>query len=298
MRRKQFEDTAEDADRWLVSYADFITLIFAFFVMMYSVSSVQEKKLLALSHSVGQALGLKANNHQGLEMQQTMTMSVPLPEPLLPAEHLPINPIQLVELPEPLEVWQATALSRQSLPEPVSEQQQHSQLQQQRFLQHQQAMTQIADQLRSRFADLIAEGKIHVVQSSWGISIEVNASLLFAPADAKLSTASIQTLKSIADLLKKPGYKIRVEGHTDNKPIKTPYFPSNWELSSARATGVLRHLIDLGIEGSRLSAVGYADTRALSDNQSGEGRNRNRRVQLMVFAEDNADPTADYNGVN
>ena len=291
MRRKTFEESNDNADRWLVSYADFITLIFAFFVMMYSVSSVQEKKLLALSQSVGTALGLTANHHT---LHESMANPVPqvltvLTEPV----RVSIDPISLVPMPDLLEVMPQQELLRTPQPESPIASEQQAQQEQQSLKRQKQAMNHIARQLEEKLSTLISQGKIHIVQSNWGISIEINASLLFAPAEAQLSHESLHTLRSIADLLKQQTYLIRVEGHTDDKPINTPNFPSNWELSSARATGVVRHLIGLGIDSKRLSAIGYGDTRALADNSKTEGRIRNRRVQLMVFAEDNPENSKD-----
>lgn len=288
---RRFEEPEENADRWLVSYADFITLIFAFFVMMYSVSSVQEKKLMALSQSVGTALGLTATANALPE-----TLNAPLPQlvtRLAEPVKLVVEPINLVPMPPMIELANAPDLLQTLLKEPPSADEQQAHQEQQSLVRHKQAMSHMANQLEQKLAALISQGKIHIVQSNWGISIEINASLLFAPAEAKLSHESLDTLKAIADLLKQQDYLIRVEGHTDDKPIKTPNFPSNWELSSARATGVVRHLIGLGIASKRLSAIGYGDTRALADNAQTEGRNRNRRVQLMVFAEDNLSGSAD-----
>lgn len=293
MRRRHFEEPADNADRWLVSYADFITLIFAFFVMMYSVSSVQEKKLLALSQSVGNALGLTATASANA---LTESLSTPLPQLVnIAAEplKLAVEPISLVPIPPLIEVLAQPELLQTEVIEPPSADEQQAQKEQQSLVRRKQAMSHIAQQLEQKLSALISQGKIHIVQSNWGISIEINASLLFAPAEAKLSHDSLHTLKEIADLLKQQDYLIRVEGHTDDKPIKTPNFPSNWELSSARATGVVRHLIGLGIDSRRLSAIGYGDTRALADNSQSDGRNRNRRVQLMVFAEDNGASGAD-----
>ena len=287
MKRKRFEEPEDNSDRWLVSYADFITLIFAFFVMMYSVSSVQEKKLQALSQSVGLALGLNSTSNKIAEVDE----SIRLPQSphlgvVVEPVRLTIFPIDLVPIPSMIELINQPELGHTNHSEPLNAIEPHEQQEHESLLKHKQAMSHIAQQLEQKLSSQISQGKIHIAQSNWGISIEINASLLFAPAEAQLSHESLDTLKSIADLLQQQEYLIRIEGHTDDKPIKTPNFPSNWELSSARATGVVRQLIGLGIESKRLSAVGYADTRSLADNKHAEGRNRNRRVQIMIFAEE------------
>lgn len=277
MTRKKIEDEQDNPERWLVSYADFMTLMFAFFVMLYSVSSVQEKKLQELSQSVGAALGFIPLS----KIQPGRPLPDPslIPEALNPFSPIAIDPINLVPMPAPIELLNPGTII------------QHNNTQQDgpqnSLLRQQQAMQQMAQQLEKNLSSLIEQGKIHIVQSNWGISIEINASLLFAPAEVKLNQESRQTLQSIADVLKQQHYSIRVEGHTDDKPIQTASVPSNWELSSARATGVVRLLIALGIESNRLSAIGYAETRPLADNQTAEGRLRNRRVQMMIYADEN-----------
>ena len=278
MMRKFHEDQSDNVDRWLVSYADFITLLLAFFIMLYGVSSLQEKKLQALSQSLGTALGMKPSLHTG----DTTALRESTPEAVL--HRLPplkIDPIELIPMPPPLLVPELPhTLAEQALNQQQAEQQ-HS------LLNQQQAMQYMVTQLEHNLAPLINSGKIHIVQSHWGISIEINASLLFAPGEAKLGMESRRTLQSIADVLQQHPYAIRVEGHTDDKPIRNPAFPSNWELSSARATGVVRWLIDLAIDSKRLSAVGYGDTHPVADNDTAEGRLRNRRVQLMILTNDN-----------
>jgi chemotaxis protein MotB len=131
---------------------------------------------------------------------------------------------------------------------------------------------------------LVSQGKVRVTQSNWGISVEINASILFAPAEAKLNPNSVDILQSIAEVLKNDSQLIHVEGHTDDKVINTNQFPSNWELSAARAGSVIRLFIHTGIEAKRLVAIGYADNKPLAPNDSAEGRLRNRRVQLMIMA--------------
>lgn len=282
MSRKRIKDDLDNPDRWLVSYADFITLMFAFFVMLYSVSSVQEKKLFELSQSVGAALGISAATINTAEMESVDSALI---EAILQhASPITIEPINLVAIPTLLETFDQPEI----IWEDPNQSRQHEQ--QQFLLRQQYAMNEMVQQLEQNLSSLITEGKIHIVQSNWGISIEINASLLFAPAEAKLNKESRKTLQSIADVLKNQNYSIRVEGHTDDKPIQTPMFPSNWELSSARATGVVRLLIALGIDSNRLSAIGYAQTKPLAENISNEGRIRNRRVQLMVIANENSNP--------
>jgi chemotaxis protein MotB len=114
------------------------------------------------------------------------------------------------------------------------------------------------------------------------LDIQLNEQILFPSGEARFSSAAFRALDPIAALLRQQAYHITVEGHTDNIPIANERFPSNWELSAARAAYVVRYLIDQGIAAGRLKAVGYADTRPLAGNDSAGGRRTNRRVTLVV----------------
>lgn len=124
--------------------------------------------------------------------------------------------------------------------------------------------------------------EVEVIASANRVNLVITNDVLFDAGSAALRPAGRNILGRIAELLRKYHYPIAVEGHTDNTPIHTPQFPSNWELSTARATTVTRFLIEHGIDRRLLSAVGYADTRPRADNSTAQGRARNRRVSLVV----------------
>jgi chemotaxis protein MotB len=241
MARKPYPEEPEQNDRWLVSYADFITLLFALFVVMYAVSSVQEHKVRQLSVSIGQALGKKVD-----PKAEHNTLPAPLAPELLP---------------------QSVARRNQS-----TVQREHKQ------------MKGMALALDDRLSALVKQGTVRVTRSSRGISIEINAAILFAPADARLNPDSIAALQSIAEVLRFHPNAIEVEGHTDNRAIETTTFPSNWELSAARASRVVRLLIDAGIDERRLLAIGHAANRPVASNETTQGRLRNRRVEIQVLS--------------
>lgn len=137
----------------------------------------------------------------------------------------------------------------------------------------------------SVMANLTVQGldkRLKVSQKAQGIHLEVRDNVLFAEASAELKPEGLRLLVSLAAILRQHQGIISVEGHTDNKPISSKQFPSNWELSSARATTVTRELITHGLDSSQLRAVGYADTRPLVNNSTSKGRARNRRVSLIL----------------
>ena len=238
MARKKYEEEPDNHERWFVSYADFITLLFAFFVVMYAISSLNEGKYRVLSNALGSAFG-KAP----VAINEIQT-------------EMPIRPL-------PNAKTRATEAK----------------------LRHErEQMTNIARDLQSVLAPLVREGKVRVTQTSRGVRVEINASVLFAPGEAKLTAESGQALKAVGSLLKEDNHAIQVEGHTDNVPIKNLVFPSNWELSGVRASSVVRLFIESGVDESRLTAIGHGPNQPVGPNETPEGRARNRRVVVTVLA--------------
>lgn len=242
MARKRYHEEPDNHERWLVSYADFITLLFAFFVVMYAISSLNEGKYRVLSNSLTGAFG------------KVMTVN-PKPVDAQTEQLVKLDPLPLVK-------------------NRVSEGLRKERAQ----------MTTMAKDILTVLEPLVREGKVRVTQTSRGITIEINASLLFAPGDARLNVDSIQALKAIASVLKLDTNAIQVEGHTDNLPIKNSIFPSNWELSAVRASTVARLLTENGVDENRVTAVGQGAKLPVSENETPEGRARNRRVSVTILS--------------
>jgi chemotaxis protein MotB len=127
------------------------------------------------------------------------------------------------------------------------------------------------------------KGQVEMTRKAHDIRLEVKDSLLFESGSAELKTAAATILENLIEILKRHPGRVAVEGHTDNQPIATMRYPSNWELSAARASTVARYLIMHGVASDRVHAVGYADTRPRSANETAEGRARNRRVTLVMY---------------
>lgn len=246
MARKKHEEEHENHERWLVSYADFITLLFAFFVVMYAISSVNEGKYRVLSESLGIAFGGPTEKTTVIREAERVRTIVPLP----------------IQMPQP---------QPQPRLDPAIKRERAQ-------------MTDIARDILKAMAPLISQGKVRVTQSARGVSVEINASVLFAPGEAKLSPESEAALRAVAKVLTKVDNAIQVEGHTDNVPISNAMFPSNWELSAVRASSVVRLFIDSGIDEKRMVAMGHAANEPVASNETPEGRMRNRRVQLMILS--------------
>jgi len=143
-------------------------------------------------------------------------------------------------------------------------------------------MRNVARDILQVMAPLVAAGKVRVLETTRGVTIEINDSILFAPGQALLQPALVKAMRAIADVLAPTDFPITIEGHTDNVPINTVQFPSNWELSAVRATTVLRLFADANVAAERLTAIGYADTRPVEPNVLADGRARNRRVTILI----------------
>jgi len=133
--------------------------------------------------------------------------------------------------------------------------------------------------------DLALGDDIEVIVNDGSISFRISSEILFGSGRAELEDAGLDVIDRLVPTLAAGGHRIIVEGHTDNLPIQTERFPSNWELSASRASSVVRYLQLAGIESTRLSATGYADTRPLADNDDEQGRASNRRVELIMQTE-------------
>jgi chemotaxis protein MotB len=142
----------------------------------------------------------------------------------------------------------------------------------------------LARKLQSSLAPLINAGRVRITQTNRGVTVEINASVLFDEGDAALAGNARETLQAVAGLLKDDTHAIEVEGHTDTTPISNAAFPSNWELSAVRASTVVRLFIDSGVLERRLAAIGRGANMPLASNGDPAGRARNRRVAITVLA--------------
>lgn len=144
--------------------------------------------------------------------------------------------------------------------------------------------TEIASEPQNDFAEGLGDlgGSIDVIERKNGISFRISNDVLFDSGKSELAEKGYVELEKLVSYLNRTEYRITVAGHTDNVPINTTRFPSNWELSSARAGSVVRFFQSKGIEPSRLVATGHADTKPLADNLTAENRSKNRRVELVL----------------
>jgi chemotaxis protein MotB len=242
MARRSKRPEHDNHERWMVSYADFITLLFAFFVVMYGISSVNEGKYKVFGAAINKAFGTKSSATEGGSV------------------HLTEEEIYFKSLVDRRNARLAEKQRKQN-----------------------ERMKNLANTLNDAMSKFVKNGQMNVSQTGRGVEIEINASALFNQGEADIQPEAKKTLADAAKVLVDNEYAIEVEGHTDNLPISTAKFPSNWELSSARASSVVRLFIDQGVVAKRLKAVGSADNQPVVPNDSPEGRARNRRVTITVL---------------
>jgi chemotaxis protein MotB len=266
----------------MVSYADFITLLFAFFVVMYAMSSVNEGRYRVLSGALSTAFSpADGNANGGGAATKTTTGTVAVPPQGVPSDvkspQVPSDMANAVtkEEPKPVNEPPIDPVDRAEIAK-TAERVQH--------------MTQLATKVDEHLQALVRDGQVHVTRGARGIAIEINAEVLFDPAKADLKPASFQALRSLAAVLAGFVEPLQIEGHSDDVPIATREFKSNWELSAARASSVARFLIEQGVAPNRIGVAGYAEFRPLTGNASSESRARNRRVTLLVLSADDTRP--------
>jgi chemotaxis protein MotB len=280
MRRGRRHDEEEpNHERWLVSYADFITLMFAFFVVMYSISSVSEGKYRVLSDSLMHAFD---------SSKQTSSM-VPAPIDLPIEQSLPYEQAEGTIEAEPVEGIKEEIMAEhdeqaEEIAKPVGGTD--------RF---KKSLGEIADDIRYELFPLIEEQLISVSNTDKAIEVEIKSELLFTSGNARLQSKAVPVLSNLAVIFSTFNNPIQVEGFTDDQPIKTTTFPSNWELSAARAASVVHIFMRKGIEPSRMSATGYAEFKPIADNSTAEGRLKNRRVMIIIPTVPDARETIETN---
>lgn len=229
MKKKKAPENKTSMERWLLTYSDLITLLMVFFVIMYALSSVNEKKFEAMSISLANAMG----GGQSVFDNPGATF--------VPG----ISDAETIETDD---------------------------------------LERIRKELQAYIDEHGLNDKVSVNIEDRGVVLSFQDVALFPLGSAELTANARVLINQIGQILLSTTQFIRVEGHTDNLPINTREFPSNWELSSARANSVLQQLIrELNFPQYRLSATGYGEFRPRAANDSMENRQRNRRVDIVVL---------------
>lgn len=249
MNRRERRRGHVNHERWLVSYADFITLLFAFFVVLYASSKADQKKQQQVSQAINsafRALALFPDSARKLSDLKNVS-AISRDQPVTP-----MNIVMGENLLSPAQVKDDLA--------------------------------KVQKQLEKMLSNQIAEHTVSIQMGKDGLVISLREAGFFNSGSATPQPATLPVLRQIAAVLGKTSYEVRIEGHTDNLPIHNDLFDSNWELSSARATRIARVFVDTrSIPPDRLSAAGYAEFHPVASNDTDAGRAENRRVDLVIM---------------
>ncbi len=268
MARKKKHEEHVNAEAWAIPYGDLVTLLFALFTVMYAMSSVNEGKFRVLSDSLIAAfrgapksmhpinIGEKEAGKGGNKRLAAIapTTLIKLPENAAAASDEPVRHARAVNVKNPAEMVPGVLVR----------------------LEH-----QVQDALKG----LIDAKLVTVRRQSLWLEVEINTDILFPSGSDAFSPAAMPVLKKLADVLKPFPNPIRVEGHTDDRPIHTAAFPSNWELSAARAASVVHEFTRDGVDPLRLEIVGFGQYHPIESNKTAAGRNANRRVSILILEE-------------
>jgi len=227
-------------ERWLVSYADFITLLFAFFVVMFASSQADKKKLAGASQAMQSAFN------------QSVIFDAHSDKP-------PLDDQSAISTP---------TVAPTITPAEANET----------------AQEQMREELKLALSTEIASNAVSMRETDAGLVISLHEAGFFASGSADIRKQALPTLEKIGEAIAKAKNNIRVEGHTDNRPIHTAQFASNWELSTTRATRIAHYFLEMpGMDATRFSAAGYAEFHPVASNDTEEGRMQNRRVDIVLL---------------
>lgn len=287
MARRHRHEEHMNHEAWAIPYGDLITLLLAFFVVMYAMSSVNEGKYRVLSDSLVAAFRGSPRTLEPIQVGEKQVGSgADISMTIVQQAMLEGQPR---EMPEPSPMIATDLVRRDSRQAPDTAYDSEA-------LRSEAAVRElesVAQEVERAMAGMIEDKLIVVRRHGLWVEVEIRTDILFPSGVATLSPHALKVLQQLAQTLKPFPNPIRVEGHTDNRPISTRAFPSNWELSAARAASVVHVLMRTGLDPARLAVIGLGEHRPAQGNDTADGRNANRRV-LLVILSGNGMPEGDY----
>ena len=274
MSRRKHHEEHQNHEAWAIPYGDLITLLLAFFVVMYAVSSVNEGKYRVLSDSLVAAFRGQPMTMQPVQVgQKQLGSGADLSMSLVQQDMLTGQPREMfAPLPlKPIEVEPGRGESpSQSLSQPGAPGKGQGNL------------DAVEEEVGRAMAELVEQGLVSVRRRQATVEVEIRTDILFGSGSATLTRDAEAVIARIGRVLARFRNAVLVEGHTDDRPISTAQFPSNWELSAARAASVVHVLTENGVPGGQVTVVGFAEFRPVASNEEAAGRNANRRVLVVV----------------
>ncbi|MDF3982079.1 flagellar motor protein MotD [Luteibacter sp. PPL201] len=291
MKRRHHEEHVNH-ERWAIPYGDLITLLLALFVVMYAVSAVNETKFKVMAQSINEAFNGTGKVIDPVSQSSPATQ-VPLPNQSRSPTASPIAKIDVPIPPRnlPLPGHEGAATEHQDGTKRQTATANDADAAAGKTEQN--SLSQISDEVQRAMKPLIDKSLVSVRQTQDWLEIEVRTDILFPVGVARLQPQAEDVLRKLAGILAPFPNAMRIEGYTDNTPIATSTFPSNWELSAARAATVARLLTLAGVDPHRVGIIGWGEYRPSADNDTPDGRNRNRRVLIVVMS-DKAAPARFY----
>jgi chemotaxis protein MotB len=282
MARRRRPEEHGNHEAWAIPYGDLLTLLLAFFVVMYSISSVNEGKYRVLSDALSEAFGGPPKSLKPIQFGSQQQRGVDKEDRL--------NLLQTKSVDQSVGGTMRELRNPAVIPGPIFSHKPMQQLQSSGATGYAgtRALERIGAEIRDALGDLIDHQLITVRRTEAALEVEMRTDILFASGSAQVADSARTVLGRLAAVLQRFPNPLRIEGHTDDVPIHTAAFPSNWELSAGRAASVVHLFMDQGVAPERMTVMGFGQYRPAADNASADGRNRNRRVMIVILAEPEA----------
>ena len=298
-RRHKHEDHVNH-EAWAIPYGDLVTLLLAFFVVMYAISSVNEGKYRVLADALSSAFGGQPRTVAPIQLGATQIRGSAFDRPSMQTPDSKSGPSSATPVSSPamrqvLDMPTFGAVARKAADGTGngakgndSAKVENTELLGEVEGRNRQ-LHSLGRRIQQALSELVKQKLVTVRRGDSFLEVEIQSDILFASGSAAPSPVALSTVHKLADILRAEPNAVRVEGYTDNVPINTVAFRSNWELSSARAAGVVHELVDSGVSAQRLAVVGFGEHQPVADNATIEGRNANRRVLLVILASPQGD---------
>lgn len=280
MARRHHHEEHTNHEAWAIPYGDLVTLLLAFFVVMYAISSINEGKYRVMADALSSAFGGPPRTISPVQLGETQLRGASFDRPSMQtaaAKTGPSNvsPVSLVRIRQSLDMPTFARIQAQAAAEARAKE---------TAMERERQLNTLGRQIHDALSELVRQKLVTVRRGRNYLEVEIQSDILFASGVAEPSPVAMATVRKLSAVLRTEANAVRVEGYTDDRPINTAQFQSNWELSAARAASVVHAMIADGIRPGRLAVVGYGEYQPVADNSTDSGRNANRRVLLVILA--------------
>lgn len=282
MARKRHHEDHANHEAWAIPYGDLMTLLLAFFVVMYAISSINEGKYRVVADALSSAFGGPPRAINPIQLGQTQLRGAAFDRPSVvtagakagPSSASPVSPPQARQMLDMPTFGRNGKAAASAAVESMQAQRARGE----------QQLNALGQRIQAALSELVRQKLVTVRRGPTYVEVEIQSDILFASGAAAPSPVATATVRKLGAMLRDEPNALRVEGYTDDQPIRTAQFPSNWELSAARAAGVVHVLAAEGVPPGRMAVSGYGQHQPIADNATAQGRNANRRVVLVILA--------------